>query len=199
MARKKQTAREQHAQTQSRSTESEEKESRLYSCVRDTLQSYFCSGSIDCLFEVTAEGVSDELQGKLGDEILFLLGSRELRPDILGHVEHPVESKTFYYHKFFVATEVKEGSPTINDLFQAKKYGEIYEAAVTLLVSTEKPEERLLRLLKRNPVLLHLPMSMFSAYLCKFSEKSEAIDWWYPEPPRRDQPKLSTGPRTDMG
>jgi hypothetical protein len=136
---------------------------------------------------VTAQGVGDELQSRLRDEILFLLGSRELRPDILGQVEYPIESHAFYYHSFFVAAEVKDGIPTIHDLFQAKKYGEIYEAAVTLLVSTQRPEERLLRLLKRNSVLLHLPMSMFSAYVCRFSAKDERIDSWFPEQPRREQ------------
>jgi hypothetical protein len=191
MAPKRRTAKKQDAETQTVPIESEENERRLYSGVRDALQSYFCPGSIDCLFEVTAEGVSNELQGKLRDEILFLLGSRELRPDILGHVKHPIESEAFYYHEFFVAAEVKEGAPTVNDLFQAKKYGEIYEAAITLLVSTEKPEERLLRLLKRNSVLLHLPMSMFSAYLCKFSAKDGNIDRWFPEQPKRDQPTKS--------
>jgi hypothetical protein len=187
MARRKGTPKRQDGETQSTPAENEERESRLYPGIRNALQSYFCSGSVDCLFEVTAEGIGDELQKELSDEILFLLGSRELRPDILGHVKHSVGSKAFYYHEFFVAAEVKEGSPTINDLFQAKKYGEIYEAAVTLLVSNEKPEERLLRLLKRKPVLLHLPMSMYSAYLCRFSERNETIDWWYPEPPRKDQ------------
>jgi len=162
-----------------------EDESKLYTPVRDALESYFCPGSEHCLFEVTAEGVSNELQRKLPDEILFLLGSRELRPDILGCVEHPIGSKAFYYHAFFVTAEVKDGAPTINDLFQAKKYGEIYGAAVTLLVSTEKPEERLLRLLKRRPELRHLPMSMYFAYLCRFSVKDEAIDWWFPEQPRK--------------
>lgn len=174
------------------SIESEEKEKRLYSGVRAALQSYFCPGSVDCVFEVTAEGVSDELQGKLPDEVLFLLGSRELRPDILGRVKHPVGSKAFYYNSFFVTAEVKDGTPTVNDLFQAKKYGEIYEAAISLLVSTQKPEERLLRLLKRKSVLLMLPMSMFSTYLCRFSPKDETIDWWFPQQPRREQPTQGT-------
>lgn len=187
MARRRGTTKRPDEETQSMSREVEEREGRFYPGIRNALQSYFCSGSVNCLFEVTAEGISDKLQGELGDEILFLLRSRELRPDILGHVEHPVGSKAFYFHEFFVAAEVKEGSPTINDLFQAKKYGEIYEAAVTLLVSNEKPEERVVRLLKRRPVLLHLPMSMHSVYLCKFSEKNGTIDWWYPEPPRKDQ------------
>lgn len=191
MARKRRTAEKQDAETQTAPIESEEKEKRLYSGVRDALQSYFCPGSVDCIFEVTAEGVSDELQGKLQDEVLFLLGSRELRPDILGHVEHPVESKAFYYNSFFVTAEVKDGTPTVNDLFQAKKYGEIYEAAISLLVSTQKPEERLLRLLKRKSILLQLPVSMFSTYLCKFSAKDETIDWWFPQHPRRNQPTRS--------
>ncbi len=191
MAQKRRTAGKQDAEMQTAPIESEEKEKRLYSGVRDALQSYFCPGSVDCIFEVTAEGVSDELQGKLQDEVLFLLGSRELRPDILGRVEHPVESKAFYYHSFFVTAEVKDGTPTVNDLFQAKKYGEIYEAAISLLVSTQKPEERLLRLLKRKSILLQLPMSMFSTYLCKFSAKDETIDWWFPQHPRGDQPTQS--------
>lgn len=161
-------------------------ESKLYPLVRIALESYFRLGSEQCLFEVTAEGVSDELQEKLPDEILFLLRSRELRPDVLGYVEYPTESKAFYYNSFFVTAEVKDGVPTINDLFQAKKYGEIYGAAISLLVSTLKPEVRLLRLLKRKSILLHLPMSMYSAYLCTVSTKDNVIDW-FPEEPRRKE------------
>ncbi len=190
MARKRQTGGERDG-TQVETSESEEKERRLYSRVRAALEAYFCPGSTNCVLEVTAEGVSDELQGKLPDEVLFLLGSRELRPDILGRVEHPVESKAFYYNSFFVTAEVKDGTPTVNDLFQAKKYGEIYEAAISLLVSTQKPEERLLRLLKRKSILLQLPMSMFHTYLCRFSAKDGTIDWWFPQHPRRDRPTQS--------
>jgi len=162
-----------------------EDEAKLYLPVRNALESYFCPGSEHCLIEVTADRVSDKLQEKLPDDVLFLLKGGEVRPDILGRVEHPIGSKAFYYHSFFVTAEVKDGAPTINDLFQAKKYGEIYSAAITLLASTQKPEERLLRLLKRNPVLLHLPMSMHLAYLCRFSVKDGLIDWWFPEQPRR--------------
>jgi len=164
-----------------------EDESKLYPLVRDALESYFRLGSEQCVFKVTAEGVSGELEERLPDEILFLLGSRELRPDILGYVQYPTASKAFYYHSFFVTAEVKGGVPTINDLFQAKKYGEIYGAAISLLVSTLKPEQRLLRLLKRKSVLLHLPMTMYSEYLCTFSTKDNVIDWWFPEEPRRKE------------
>jgi len=164
-----------------------EGENMLYMGVRKALTSYFSDGSERCLFDVAAYGVSNELLQELPDEILFLLGNRELRPDILGRVEYPLQDKPFYYSRFFVTAEVKDGPPTINDLFQAKKYGEIYEAAISLLVATEKPEERLLRLLKRKSVLLHLPMSMFRVYLCRYSAEVQAFTWWFPEEPRRKE------------
>ena len=124
---------------------------------------------------------------KLPDEILFLLGKREFRPDILGKVRHPIGSRAFYYFDFFISAEIKTSPPTLDDVFQAKKYGEIYGCAISLLVSTDRPEERLLRFLKKKSTLLLLPMSGYHVYLCRFSVERDTIDWWFPEAPRREQ------------
>jgi hypothetical protein len=74
--------------------------------------------------------------------------------------------------------EVKLGAPALRDLFQAKMYGELYWAPVSLLVATEQPEERLRRLLSERLDLFGYSGGNYQLYLCRYSESTGTIDWW---------------------
>ena len=160
-------------------------EKEFYELVRRNLEEYFCKRAEECFFEITAEKVGDKIMEKLSDEVLFLIGSKELRPDIMGYVKVPIGLGLFLHSEFKVAVEVKNGKPTVNDIFQAKKYGELYNAAISILISTDKPEERVLRLLERRKELLSYYYGYYHLYLARFSKEEKKIVWWYPEEPRK--------------
>jgi hypothetical protein len=155
-------------------------EERLYDPVKRALEGYFGqNGEIALSLEVTADGFSPQTKHFLNDDVLFLIENRELRPDIFGRVG-PDARQAFGYSDFLVTAEIKDGSPIVNDVFQAKKYGELYQAFFAFLICTKLPDERVIRLLKHNPVLLFYS-GTFTAYLCRYSEESERFDWWFSE------------------
>jgi hypothetical protein len=129
------------------------------------------------MLEVTADEFPERVKALLQSNVLFLLNSKEARPDLFGHVG-PDCTEVYGRRDFLMTVEVKLGAPTIHDIFQAKKYGELYWATIALLVSTELPEERLQRLLKDRLDLLGYSAGYASLYMCEYSESNGTIEWW---------------------
>ena len=130
------------------------------------------------LLEITADEFPERMKALLQTNVLFLLNSKEAQPDVFGHID-PDCREVYGRNDFLLTAEVKPSAPTIHDIFQAKKYGELYSAPVALLVSTEFPEERLQRLLEERPDLLGYSAATHRLYLCRYSEPSERIDWGF--------------------
>jgi len=164
-------------------------ERKLYKPIRNALERYFCSRTQECWFDITAESISERVQNKFlerkEDYLLFLLNRKEFRPDIMGYVKTPPRSNIFYFSEFLTVVEVKSTRPSVRDLFQIKKYGELYNALISILISIEKPEPRFLALLEGRPTLLQLPISGAQVYIARFSEDKNDFDWWHPRPPRK--------------
>ena len=118
---------------------------------------------------------------------MFLLNRKEFRPDIMGYVKTPPRSNIFYFSEFLTVVEVKSTKPSVRDLFQVKKYGELYNALISILVSIRKPEPRFLALLEKRPTLLQLPISGAQVYITRFSTEKNYFDWWRPRPPRKNR------------
>jgi hypothetical protein len=154
----------------------------MYPAIRKALLSYLRQedDQIAIMLEITADEFPQSAQALLQSNVLYLLNSREARPDLFGHIG-PDCTQVYGRRDFLLTVEVKPGSPTIHDVFQAKKYGELYWAWVALLVSTDLPEERLRRLLKERLDLLGYSGGYSHLYLCRYSESSGTIDWWLDE------------------
>ena len=154
-------------------------ERNLYSGVKKALTTYLRQGDdqIAVMLDITADGFPQRAQALLPSNVLYLLNSREVRPDLFGHIG-PDCTQAYGRRDFLLTVEVKPGSPTISDLFQAKKYGELYWAPISLLVSTELPEERLRRLLSERLDLFGYCGGNYQLYLCRYSEANGVIDWW---------------------
>jgi hypothetical protein len=95
-----------------------------------------------------AKGFSETVKAAIpsGREILFSFLRR--RPDIIGFVSRE-------YAKELITVEVKERSLTIEDIYQAKMYKEIFSARYGFLVSATPIPEALKRLCKQTPSILH--------------------------------------------
>jgi len=154
-------------------------ERSLYSGVKNALTDYFRQGDdqIAITLDITADEFPQAAQALLQSSVLFLLNSREARPDLFGHIG-PDCTQAYGRRDFLVTVEVKPGSHSIHDVFQAKKYGKLNWAPIALLVSTELPEERLRRLLSERLDLFGYGGGYHQLYLCKYSESKGIIDWW---------------------
>jgi hypothetical protein len=151
----------------------------LYQGVEKALTAYLRQGDdqIAIMLDITADGFPRRAQALLQSNVLFLLNNRDARPDLFGHIG-PDCTEAYGRRDFLLTVEVKAGVPTIHDVFQAKKYGELYWAPVALLVSTELLDERLRRLLSERLDLLGYSAGYAHLYLCRYSESSGTIDWW---------------------
>lgn len=175
--------------TQETDNESET-ERDLYEPIRDALITYLRQPDdhITLNLEITADGFSQLMQHYLPDEVFNLTRNREFRPDLFGHIG-PDCRDLYGMSTFTTVVEVKPSAPTLKDLFQAKRYGELYWAQVALLVSPEYPEVQLQRLLERRIDLLGYSGGQWLLYLCRYNRNNHAIDWWFDNrEPRRKNP-----------
>ena len=120
-------------------------EEALYEPVMKALEIVFSTLG-ECHLEITARrSFSDKLQKIFDDVALYMMNVEGFYPDITGFVKTNASSTDVF------TVEVKLGSPTIKNIFQAKNYGQIFNAKYALLISTEaisEPKRRLI--LKRN-------------------------------------------------
>lgn len=111
-----------------------EKEKDLYEPVMKALEKDF-SVLGDCFFEITATRISNNMKRYLDDMIVLILGTEGKKPDIMGIVK--IKHKSGYEEKQLLVVEVKIGSLSFDDLYQLKKYAEMFSAQYAILVSPE--------------------------------------------------------------
>ena len=99
---------------------------------------------------------------------------RNLRPDIVGYVESNQGKRIF-------TAEVKRGSLTVQDIYQAKMYKELFGATFGFLIGTQPVPEELKRLSRNIPAILH----SFGDYtfnflaLARFDVESGTLPDWF--------------------
>ncbi len=124
------------------------KEKELYEPVRTALERSFAAIGKRAFSETGAtKGLGEPLKALIppGHEILFRFLNR--RPDIVGYVESNRGNQIF-------TAEVKRGGLTIQDIYQAKMYKELFGATFGFLVGTQPVLEELKRLLRNIPIIL---------------------------------------------
>jgi hypothetical protein len=163
-------------------------EGDLYVPIRKALVDYLRQPEdhITVNLEVTANGFSQLMQRYIPDEVFNFIGNREYRPDLYGHIG-PDCRDSYGMSMFTIVVEVKPTALTLRDLFQAKRYGELYKAEVTLLVSPEYLDAKLHRLLEKRVDLLGYSGTYWSVYPCRYDQTDHALAEWYDnrEPRRR--------------
>jgi len=130
--------------------------------------------------EITANGkFSNELKNKLGQyrDIIFVF-LRSASPDISGFIE----IKDDYSNTGFIVVEVKREEIKLDDIYQARKYGELFDAKHTFLISVREIPEEIKRLSRALYSLLSLP-AYKTLNLCQFDEQKNEIISWFPENP----------------
>ena len=110
-----------------------------------------------------------------GREIVFSFLRR--RPDILGYVDRA-------YSKDLITVEVKEKSLTIEDIYQAKMYKEVFGARYGFLITATAIPEALKRLCKQNYQIQHSSHDDVYSFLAiaEFHRAGGFVEWFEDNP-----------------
>jgi len=158
----------------------EKKGEEYYEIVKEKLAELFKEKGVKIYLEITARGkFSNKLKSKIpsGREIIFLFLKR-LAPDITGFVEGCSLPG-------FVVAEVKRGKIELDDIYQLKKYADLFEARFAFLVSLEPIPEEIKRLLKVTFLISKLKGgSIYHAFvLTRFDKDRDEFTEWFEENP----------------
>lgn len=126
-------------------------ERELYEPVRAYLAEVFAEKFGNCYLEITADGVFGSLLKKMvRHDIIFSYLRRKASPDLTGFIHSRGSEVVVTYGpnivKDFITVEIKSGKITLQDIYQAKMYGDLFSARYALLISPESIPEEIRRL-----------------------------------------------------
>lgn len=127
--------------------------------------------------EITAKGsFSNEIKAKIpeGRDIIFWF-LKGAPPDITGFLKKDRSVD-------FMVVEVKTEKIKLDDIYQAKKYGELFDARHAFLISLQPLPEEIKRLSKVVYSLLQLP-AYKKLILAQFDGIRKEFVEWFPENP----------------
>jgi hypothetical protein len=168
--------------TSNRSMEAEPtlkpRERAYYEFVRAWLETLLKPKTSTLHLEVTADRrFSNTLQAQIDQhrEIIFSF-LKDARPDITGFFKSKPDSI-----REFLVVEVKLTPIKLDDIYQIRKYAELFDASYALLVSPHEVPERIVRLARVVFPLLSLP-GYKRVTLARLREDDANVDW-LPEAP----------------
>ena len=153
-------------------------EADLYNPVEAKLAEQLSGVATDFFLETAAsKGFSETVKAAIppSREIVFSFMSR--RPDLIGYVSK--ESA-----KDLITVEVKEGSLTIEDIYQAKMYKEVFGARYGFLITATPIPEALKRLCKQTYSIQHSANDLTYSFLAiaQFHRAGGFIEWFEENP-----------------
>jgi hypothetical protein len=156
-------------------------EEKYYEIIKDKLEELFREKDVKAYFEITAKGTfSNALKAKIpsGGEIIFLFLKKAV-PDITGFVEGSRLPG-------FIVVEVKGNKIELDDIYQLKKYADLFDARFAFLVSMKPIPEEIKRL-SGSPLFLSTKLrggNVYQAFvLTQFDEhEGKFVEWFEKDP-----------------
>lgn len=163
-----------------------ESEKALYEPIREGLKSTFSTAFGYCYLEKTANGrFSETIKKAVPYDIIFTFLKRGVSPDLVGFIRDDVLGNSI---KDLITVEIKLGDITLQNIYQAKLYGDIFNAKYALLISPQPINEEIKRL-QRDLSILGRFMSGFIVYIGQWQDyppfKVPEFDW-FPRSPFSD-------------
>ena len=155
------------------------REDNYYLPIEQKLRQLFSNKVADAYLEITAEGFSNKLKSAIPankDIIFSFLGSKGARPDITGYFSKE-------HSKEFFVVEIKNEKLTLDDIYQLKKYADLFDAWFAFLVSTEEIPAEIKRLSKAAPFLLWRTSPFPYLMLARYAEKEDEFAEWFEKNP----------------
>ena len=156
------------------------KEEEYYPLIKTSMEEVLKTKTTDVYLEITAsKKFSDRLKNEIQPErdIIFNF-LKQAAPDIPGFIKVKNSSN-------FIVIEFKTAKLKLDDIYQAKKYRDLFGASYTFLISLEPIPEEIKRLNKAlNDQLVQSGLSYFQTFvLCWFELKQKKFLELYPENP----------------
>src|SRR6266849_9039078 len=155
-----------------------ESERSYYEPVKDWLEQILKEKYASFHLEVTANRqFSNVLQAQIdSNRDLIFAFLKEAAPDITGFVKKDSASP-----REFLVVEIKTTPIKLDDIYQVRKYAELFDARYAVLLSTSEIPEKITRLSRVVFPLLTLPAYKQLA-LVRFADDGRATTW-FPECP----------------
>ena len=166
-------------------------EKELYKPIKEYLGRAFTTKFGACYLQITAEGkFSELLKHVVRQDIIFSFLGKKASPDLAGFIPRgdvELEFASSADVQDFITVEIKREKITLQDVYQAKMYGDLFQAKYALLISPEPiPEE--VRRLDRSLFVTYRYMSGWYLYVGEWSSLVNVIEEerWLPKPPYKD-------------
>ena len=169
-------------------------EKELYEPIKKYLEEAFRKKFGNCDLEVTANGVfSETLKRVVRDDIIFSFLGKKASPDLTGFIHTRgsewvtvLEGPSIV--KDFITVEIKSEKIILQDVYQAKMYGDLFQAKYALLISPEPIPEEIRRLNQRLLFVSYRHIPSWYLYIGEWSSEASAIEEykWLPNSPYKD-------------
>lgn len=169
-----------------KANQDKKKQRELYEVIRPCIEKLIKKKAMNFHLEITADKkFSNKLKAEIptGREIIFAF-LKEAAPDITGFIKRRPFSD-------LITIEVKNHEIRIDDIYQIKKYRDLFNAKFAFLISTRPIPEEIKRILKVIPPLC--PTGHETLVLVRFEERKLTEEHlqgppnpfieWYPEDP----------------
>lgn len=166
-------------------------EKELYEPIKEYLKRVFTQKFGHCILETTAEGTfNDTLKSVVRHDIIFSFLGKKASPDLTGFIQRePAKWDPSYVPsivKDFITVEIKKEKITLQDIYQAKMYGDLFQAKYALLVSPNRIPEEIKRL-DQKLFITHRFMGGWYLYIGYWMVGGNAIEQnWLPHSPFRN-------------
>lgn len=151
-------------------------EQEYYPLVMEWLKAEMALSFPNVHLEVTAyKKFSNSLKGQIDRhrDIIFPF-LREAPPDITGFIKDEFRSD-------FIVVEIKNDAIRLDDIYQIKKYADLFDAKYALLISTEEIPEEIIRLSRVTFPLFQLSHYSKRLALVHYKQNNKCV--WIPENP----------------
>ncbi len=141
----------------------------------------------DFHLEITArKHFSNDLKSKISDDRNLIFSFlKDAPPDITGYVKNESISylPRFFDNKYcFIVVEIKNEKMKLDDIYQLRKYSELFDTWLALLITTKEIPEEIKRLSKINKQLLPKRDQSYTI-LAQFSLHNNDFMEWFPRNP----------------
>ena len=154
------------------------KEEEYYPPIKTKIEELLTSKAVNFYLEITAnKKFSNKLKAEIreGRDIIFQI-LKEASPDITGFIKKDSWAD-------FIVIEFKRENLKLDDIYQTRKYRDLFAAKFAFLISLEPIPEEIKRLRKVTFELLSMPHYTHAFTLAQFNEETQNFIEWYPENP----------------
>ncbi|RZN40364.1 MAG: hypothetical protein EFT35_03015 [Methanophagales archaeon ANME-1-THS] len=158
--------------------EDHKKEKEHYEAIKTKLEELLKRKFVNFHLEITADKrFSNRLKAEINPNrnIIFHF-LKEAAPDITGFIKEK-------YSSDFIVVEIKAETIKLDDIYQTRKYAELFHAKYALLISTQEIPEEIKRLAKVNYSLLSSGYDYAKINLVHFDTEKEKFSEWFEKNP----------------